>query len=296
MTATVLAMPGDEDLATGLRQRLRCAGDVVGLHRFPDEEVRVTVPAALDGRHVAVVARLDRPDGRLVPALLAAAAARDVGARRVGLVAPYLPYMRQDHAFQPGQAVSAHVVARVLRDAFDWLVTVDPHLHRIRRLEDVFVGPCRTVHAGPLLARWIADHVARPVVVGPDEESEQWVADVARRVGAPHVVLRKTRRGDRDVEVSVPGLDVAGGRTPVLVDDIVSTARTMSAAVRHLRRAGFPPPACVAVHGIFAGDAYETLLAAGAGAVVTTDTVRHGTNEIPVAPLLAEAVSSLLAG
>jgi hypothetical protein len=70
---------------------------------------------------------------------------------------------------------------------------------------------------------------------------KQWVAQVASGANAPHVVLRKTRRGDHDVEVSLPDMSDHRDRAPVLIDDIVSTARMMIAAVSRMRDAGLPP-------------------------------------------------------
>ena len=167
---------------------------------------------------------------------------------------------------------------------------MDPHLHRHSSLAEVYAVPTWVLHAAPLVSDWIRRNVELPLLIGPDSESEQWVAAVARDADAPHIVLRKVRHGDRDVEVSVP--DVARWRncTPVLVDDIVSTARTMIETIGHLKRTGMRPPVCIAVHGIFAGAAYDNLLGAGAAQVVTTNTVLHVSNAIDVTPLLAEAV------
>lgn len=109
----------------------------------------------------------------------------------------------------------------------------------------------------------------------------------------PSIVLEKIRRGDRDVDVSLPDVKLLAHHTPVLVDDIVSTARTMIEGVRHLTKAG-ASPVCLAIHGIFAGRAYEDLIAAGAALVVTTDTVPHETNGISTANLLAQGVRDLL--
>jgi len=61
----------------------------------------------------------------------------------------------------------------------------------------------------------------------PDEESAQWVSEVSRGAGVPYAVLQKIRMGDRDVEVSVPDVQAWRNHTPVLVDDIISTGRTM---------------------------------------------------------------------
>ena len=285
----LLAFRGDEAAAGALAEHLGADVGTVDVRRFPDGESLVRVLCAVAGREVALFCPLDRPDGKLLPLVFAAGAARDMGARSVGLVAPYLAYMRQDRRFHDGEAVTAWEVARLLAGVFDWLATVDPHLHRIRELRELYPIPCAVAHAAPAVARWIAEHVRMPLLVGPDEESAQWVRAVAGLAGAPSVVLEKVRSGDREVTVSVP--DVARWRdhTPVLVDDIISTARTMIATVGHLRRAGLPAPVCIGVHAIFAGDAYQTLVAAGPARVVSCNTVEHPTNAIDVTPVLAAA-------
>ena len=169
----------------------------------------------------------------------------------------------------------------------DWLATIDPHLHRFHALTDIYGVPNRVVHAAPALAEWIAAHVDRPVVVGPDEESAQWVTDVADRVGAPCVVMRKTRRGDRAVEVSAPDLEAYRQHTPVVVDDVVSSAQTMVETVKRLVAARLRAPICVAVHA---------LRDAGAGQIVTTTSVPHATSCIDIIPLLVPAIHALAHG
>ncbi|WP_231973446.1 phosphoribosyltransferase family protein [Variovorax sp. HW608] len=116
------------------------------------------------------------------------------------------------------------------------------------------------------MATWIRSNVTRPLLVGPDEESGQWVADVARRTEARSVMLRKMHKGDREVDVSVPDVEHWRTHTPVLVDDIVSTSRTMIETIDHLRRAGLDKPVCIAVHAVFSGNAAQVLTAAGGAA------------------------------
>jgi ribose-phosphate pyrophosphokinase len=128
------------------------------------------------------------------------------------------------------------------------------------------------------------------VLIGPDSESEQWVAAVAAGAGAPHVVLQKERLGDRNVQVSVPNAAALRGRTPVLVDDIISTGRTMIETVRHLRGLELTAPICLGIHAVFAEGALAELRAAGASRIVTTNTIAHETNAIDVTPIVAAAV------
>ena len=128
-----------------------------------------------------------------------------------------------------------------------------------------------------------------PFVVGPDSESEQWVSTVAKDADAPYT---KVRRGDRDVEISVKNLRDLEGRTPVLVDDIISTGRTMTEAVRLIAKQRGPPPVCVAVHGLFA-EHCDSLLAQAGARVVTSNSISHETNAIDVAEVLAASISEL---
>lgn len=293
MKTLLVALPGNEEMCRRLVAPMRAERADAVFHRFPDGETYVRFESDVRGATVWLVCTLDRPDPKFIPLMIAAETARDLGAGRVGLIAPYLAYMRQDARFRPGEAVSSAYFARVLSCVVDALVTVDPHLHRRSSLAEIYSIPTAVVHASRTVAAWLRDNVDRPVIVGPDAESEQWVADVAAQAGAPHIVLAKVRRGDRDVQVSVPDVAMWTGYTPVLVDDIVSTARTMIETVGHLRAAQMTPPVCIAVHAIFADDAYTSLLKAGASRVVTTDTITHKSNAINLTTQVAAAAASL---
>lgn len=287
----LIAVPGSEDHARGLGTRLGYPVIVPELRQFPDGELYVRLDGAL-GDDVAIVGNASG-DNFLRVAFLAGTA-RDLGATRVGLVAPYLGYMRQDSRFHPGEGVTAKYFAQLVSSTVDWLVTVDPHLHRFDSLAAVYTIPTTIARAAPAIARWITASVEHPVLVGPDAESMQWVSAVAEQCGAPFVILEKTRRGDRDVSITSP--DAAwNGHTPVVIDDIVSTGRTMIEATRQLRAAGSAPPMCVAIHAVFADALSEALIDAGARGIVTCDTIAHATNQICVTDPLADAVRERLA-
>ncbi len=293
MPPLLVTLRENEPLAEPLAEAIGGQLAHLEIRKFPDGETYLRYGTSPAGRPVAILCSLDRPDAKFLPLLFAAATARDLGAASVGLISPYLAYMRQDRRFRPGEAVTSTCFAEVLSRQVDWLVTVDPHLHRRHALSEIYTVPAVALHAAPLIAAWIRESVQRPLLIGPDAESEQWVSAVAGVAGAPHLVLQKTRRGDRDVDVSAPEIDRWRGHTPVLVDDIVSTARTMIETVGNLVHAGMRAPVCVAVHGLFAEEAYRELLAAGAARVVTSNTVPHESNVIDVADLVAESVRKI---
>lgn len=263
------------------------------MHRFPDGEVQVRIETPVTGRDVAIVCSLDQPGARALPLLFLAATARDLGAARVGLVAPYLAYMRQDDRFHPGDGITSIYFADLLSRSFDWLVTVDPHLHRWPSLDRIYTIPTRVVHAAPAIAAWIADHVENPILIGPDAESEQWVSPVASAADAPFLVLRKVRHGDRDVEISPPDRSLCEGRNPVVIDDIISSGQTMAETVANLRAAGLPAPVCIGVHAVFADGADDAIMGAGAGQIVTCNTIPHPTNAIDIDGFLAQAIDQM---
>lgn len=289
----ILAYPENEALAASLAPHLKGIVASLQLHRFPDGETLAILPDVA-GRDVLLLCSLDRPDSKLLPLLFAADAARDQGARRVGLVAPYLSYMRQDRRFHPGEAITSRTFAVVLSRHVDFLVTVDPHLHRYHALDEIYAIPATAASSVAAIARWIHREVENPVLIGPDEESAQWVGALAALEGLPYTVLNKVRHDDFHVEVSLPDAGQWSGRTPVLVDDIISSAHTMIAAVRQLQQLGFVRPVCVGVHAIFAGTAYDELQAAGAGRIVTCNCVPHPSNAIDVMPAVAASVREML--
>ena len=290
----VFSLPGNEHLAADVGGRLGAESGAATVRRFPDGESYVRLHTPVAGRDVVVAATLHRPDEQFLPLVFLAEAARELGARHVLLLAPYLAYMRQDRRFHPGEAVSSRYFARLVSQSFDALVTVDPHLHRYPSLDSVYGVPTRIVAAAPGVADWIAASVDKPLLIGPDAESEQWVSAVAEWAKAPAVVLTKIRRGDRDVEVSVPDVERWREHTPVLVDDIISTGRTMIEAIGHLRRSGLASPVCIGVHGVFADSAVDALLEAGAERVVTSNTIPRATAVIDLCESLAGAVEELL--
>jgi ribose-phosphate pyrophosphokinase len=295
MIPILFPMPGNEAFALHLDRAISCEVGQMEMRHFPDGESYIRLLSPVRGRDVIFVCTLDRPDEKMISLYLAISIARELGARRVGLVAPYLAYMRQDARFQEGEGVTSVHFARFISDFCDWLVTVDPHLHRHHKLNEIYSIPTKVVRAAPGIADWIAEHVDRPIIVGPDAESEQWAAKVAKAVGCRYTVLNKVRKGDRDVTVSALDSSNWQDGTPVLVDDITSTGQTMIAAVAGLKEAGLPPPVCIAVHPIFAGTAYADLQAAGVERIVSCNTIAHASNQIDLSDAVGIAAVELMA-
>jgi ribose-phosphate pyrophosphokinase len=292
LTAAVLqCLPSSAGAARRLADRLGVACREIALHRFPDEELRVTVaPAAAT---TVVFASLDKPNDKLLALLFASEALRRGGARRLVLAAPYLCYMRQDTAFHQGEAISQKVVGRLLAGAVDRVITVDAHLHRTKNIGDVFPGiEADDLSAMPAIAQSLQAEGFDPamVVVGPDEESRVWVSDLAGRLGVPVAVARKTRRGDHSAEISFAQPGMFAGRPVLVVDDIVSSGGTLIACAQALRAAGATTIDAIVTHALFAPELIGRLFEAGIRSVKSTDSVPHPSNAIALDQVLAEAL------
>lgn len=256
-------------------------GDLI-IHQFPDEETYIKIISNVKDRKIILFASLDRPNQKLLPLIFTAKTVKELGAKEIGLLAPYLAYMRQDKQFYTGEGITSKYFAELLSEYFDYLVTIDPHLHRIKSLDEIYKIPTTVLHTTIPIANWIKKHIKNPLVIGPDKESKQWVSNIATRVNAPFVILEKMRKGDRSVEISFPPIDQFQECVPVLFDDIISTARTMIETILHLKKMKTKPPICIGVHGIFAGNAYQDLLQTGAAKVVTCNSIEHKSNAIDV--------------
>lgn len=273
-------------------------GHLVERHRFPDEELKLTLPFAETGAFaetLVVYRSLFRPNEKLIELLLLARHARLQGVTRLVLVAPYLAYMRQDAAFQIGEVISQTIVGGFLAELFDAVITVDPHLHRIDRLDQAIpLSQAIALSGAPRLAELIAEKRINPLLIGPDEEALQWVRQAATITGFDHGVCRKTRHGDREVEITLPELDIVD-RPVVLMDDVASSGHTLARAAEALSAAGAASVDVAITHALFAGDALAVIQAAGVGEVWSTDCIAHESNAIDMAPVLANALSQVLA-
>lgn len=291
-TPHLLAFPDSYALAARVAGLLGAPLSLVEVHEFPDGECKVRLPARLPAT-VVLLRSLNQPNAKLTELMLAARTARELGVRHLALVAPYLCYMRQDIAFTPGEAVSQRIIGRFLADLFDSVVTVDPHLHRVRQLCDAIPARnCVALSAAPQIGRFLRTQLQDALIVGPDEESAQWAQSVAQHAGWSSAVARKTRTGDRSVTIVLPEQPFAG-RAVVLVDDMISTGHTIAQCARALHERGAREVHCAVTHALCGEEIVRMLHDAGAGNLWCSDSIARPCSRIGLAPLLAGAIRDL---
>jgi ribose-phosphate pyrophosphokinase len=283
---------GNDELGNIIQEKCDYEPGTITLHQFPDEETVIKIDSNVRDRIVIFFAGLERPNTKLLPLIFAAETARSLGAFKIILITPYLVYMRQDNVFEPGQGITSTYFAKLISYYFDGLVTIDPHLHRWHALDEIYEIPTFVLHATDNIADWIHDHVKKPILIGPDSESQQWVKEVAKKANAPYLILEKNRKGDSNVDVSIPNIEQYRDFIPILIDDIISTGMTMIDTIKHLQALNMLAPICIGVHAVFAGDAYQKLIASGAGKIITCNTISHVSNGIDISKDIVEFLTS----
>lgn len=285
-------LPGSAKSAIDLAATLGIKAEPISLHRFPDGELRVTV--SMPDPTTILYAAFDPPNEKLLAVLFAAEALRRNGCQRLVLVAPYLCYMRQDAAFQPGEGISQRVVGELLSHAVDRVITVNAHLHRTKDIRRIFPGiVAENLSAMPAIARYLQALRLDPatIVVGPDEESRPWISEIARRLGLAFAIAQKTRQGDSSVVIALPPQDFQG-HPVLLVDDIVSSGSTLTACAHALKSEGAVVIDAVVVHALFPASQIAQFELAGIRSVRSTDSLPHPSSVIPLAEVLAGALRS----
>lgn len=283
--------PENRTAALALSQQLDIPAHPIEVHKFPDGESRIQIHPA---KGTAIVyMSLDNPNEKLIHLAFVANALRGAGVKRLILVSPYLCYMRQDKAFHPGEAISQHVIGSFLSNYFDRFITVDPHLHRISILQSVFPD---CIAESLSAAQPISDALSslskdkKIVFVGPDEESAQWVGAIANTLAQPSVVAIKQRRGDRDISVAFPDHVDFHNVHAIIIDDVISSGTTICRCAESLLVAGAKTVEAVAVHILCKNEDLIAMRNSGVSRILSTDSIVHETNCIPLASLLAAAL------
>ncbi|MBV8941468.1 MAG: ribose-phosphate diphosphokinase, partial [Solirubrobacterales bacterium] len=266
------------ELAARIADKLGVAVGAVERRTFSNGEVYCRFEESVRGADVFIVqptcgnpvAGLS-PNDSLMELLAMIDAAVGGSAHRVIAVTPWYGYSRQEKKSAPREPITARLVARMLETAgIDRIVTMDLHSGQI---QGFFQKPCDHMTAMFMLTQYFADLALEDlVVVAPDAGRVKLNKRFASRIGADLAILNKERPAQQVAEISYVIGEVVG-RTAVIVDDIIDTAGTLRAAADAVRDAGAGRIYAAATHGIFSGNAWENLAAAGFEQAVVTDTL-----------------------
>jgi ribose-phosphate pyrophosphokinase len=289
-------------LLRALAETLHVPGRQVVTNLFADGEMQVSLEQSVRGEHVFVLQPTCAPTERhLFELLLISDACRRAGARELTALIPYFAYARQERRSHGREAVGARLVADLLAAAHvQRVISVDVHAPA---LEGFFSMPFEHLTAFPLLLGALGEWPrAEGVIVAPDFGAVKLAQRFARALDVPMAVVHKTRLGGSSVEVTGITGDVRG-RTPLIIDDMISTGGTIEAAAHALLAAQCSPSlTVVATHGLFAGPAAQRLARLPIERVIVTDSVPPQQNlsfkveHVSLAVLLAQAISGIALG
>lgn len=261
--------------------------------KFPDEEIYIKYNTDLKGKKLIIVESLQpNPNKSLLNVIFAAKAAKMQGAKKVILIAPYLGFMRQDKMFNPGEAVNAQIMADLMNTYIDKLLTIDPHLHRILKMKDVFTINAKNLTANSAIGDFIKKKYSKKdlLIMGPDGESYQWADEIAKQVGVKDTVLHKDRHTGRNVDVNLTETVDLKGKHIVIVDDIISTGNTMIKAAIKSKKLGAKTITAIGVHGLFVENGLNKMKKHFDN-IYTVNTIEHETNKIDITPVIIEELS-----
>jgi ribose-phosphate pyrophosphokinase len=256
--------------------------------KFPDNELLVRLNINVKNQNVVFIQSFyGEISDCIIELILAASTAKELGAKKIMLAAPYFPYIRQDKRFHPGESVSQKIIAELVEGYFDSILIVDPHLHRKSSLREIFnIKPVK-LSANSSIADYIKNKIKNPVIIGPDSESYKWAQNVAESIEADFRILEKKRYSSYHVEVKLNKKIDLKNKNVVIVDDIVSTGHTIIETSRLLRKLGAKSIYCICVHGIFAGNALKKFRK-NKIKVVSTNTIPNRAAKISVAKLISK--------
>ena len=253
------------DLAAKISGNLNVDMGQVTLKTFTNGEVYCRYEESIRGADVFIVqstaaneAAGMTPNDALMELLTMIDAAQGASAHRIIAVMPWYGYARQDKKSAPREPISARIVAKALEAVgVDRVLTMDLHAGQVQGFFDV---PLDHMTAMPMLTRYVSDLAfdEEPVIVSPDAGRVKTARNFARKVGCTWAVMEKDRPAQQVAEIGYVVGDVKG-KTAVLVDDMIDTAGTLTAAASTVLEEGAARVCAVATHGVFSGPAYERL-------------------------------------
>jgi len=269
------------------------------VRRFADQEIFVEIQENVRGEDLFVIQSTSYPaNDHLMELLIIMDAARRASARRITAVIPYFGYARQDRKDEGRVPITAKLVANLLeRAGAGRVVSVDLHAAQVQGFFDI---PVDHLHATPVIEKWFQSLRVQSdrAFVSPDVGNVKRAQVYAQRLGGEISIIDKRRSSATQTKAAHIIGDVEG-KTVFMVDDMITTAGTMTEAVRILRDNGAKDIYIGATHAVFAPPAMERLTACPFTKLAVTDTIPIGTRcdaikdrlvVLSIAPLLAEAI------
>lgn len=282
----IAAFPEVSELGKRVAKALKAEYVSINVGKFPDSEFHLKLRKNPEHKNVVIINSMaGNPDDKIIETILAGGIAKDYGAVRVTLVATYLPYMRQDKHFEKYDSFSSKHVIRLFNE-FDKIIAIDPHLHRIKSLKDISPR-AESISVDNIVADFISDKFKNDFeIIGPDSESAQWSGVIARKLKKKVTILTKHRFGDKKIRQD--DVKLRSGVNYLIIDDIISTGKTLAGALAMARKQGAKKLYCIGIHGILAGNAAKIITKHAQ--LITTNTIPNKYAKIDISRAIVSAL------
>src|SRR5712672_4664416 len=298
LTIAVFTGKANPALAQEITRHLRVPLGRAHVGRFSDGEVNVELMENVRGRDVFIVQPTNPPAENLMELLMMTDACRRASAKRITAVVPYFGYGRQDRRPRATRvAIAAKLVANMIaRAGVDRLLTVDLHSDQIQGFFDI---PVDNVYASPVLLGEAWKKAYRNVIiVSPDVGGVARARAFAKRLDDAELAIIDKRRPRPNESKVMNIIGEVGGRSCVLIDDMVDTAGTLCLAAQALKDEGAERVVAYITHAVLSGNAVERIAGSALDELVVTDTIPlseaarqcERIRQLSVAALLAETI------
>ena len=270
--------------------------------KFPDGEKYLRVHGEVDDE-VTIIQSTGYPqDETLIELLFLIKNLKDLGAKKVKVVVPFMGYARQERRFNDGEAISAKIVAELIELAgADEFASINLHEDCVRKFFNI---PAYNLSAMPAIAEYLKEFTADPIIIAPDKGALGFAEEISEILECNCTYLKKVRLGPDKVETTIADIDESDddsskvqissvkGKQAIIIDDIIATGGTIVNAINILKEHGAVSVNVCCVHPTLVNDAVSKIYAAGATDLAGTDTLKSDVSSISLAKILANHLKS----
>ena len=301
----IISGSASQDLAAHVAKELGEELCYVEFKSFPDGERYLRVNGKVD-EEVTIIQSTGYPqDENLMELLFLISNIKDLGAKYVRVVVPYLGYARQEKRFNDGEAISAKIVANLIESAgADEFITFNIHEECVL---DFFSIKTQNVSAMPAIAgyinkKYIKKEKSNPIIIAPDKGAYGFAREMAEIIGCDCTYLSKVRLGPDKVETrivdvrcdgadeSTVNVDSVKGKNAFIIDDIIATGGTIVNAIKILKQYGAESVDVCCVHPILVNGGTVRIYAAGADKIISTNSLSSDTSRVSLAQSIVDVL------
>ena len=302
----IIGGSSSQDLAASVARELGEKLCYVETRKFPDGERYLRISESVENEEVTVIQSTGYPqDENLMELIFMIANLKDLGAKKVRVVVPYMGYARQKKRFNPGETISAKIVCEMIESAgADEFITFNIHEKCVL---DFFNIPARNISAMPDIAdylnkKFFKKEDAKPLIIAPDKGAYGFAQEISEIIGCDCTYLTKVRLGPDKVETKIVdvrcdsesentvNVDSVKGMHAIIVDDIIATGGTIVNAINILKQYGASSVDVCCVHPILTNNGATRIYAAGANKIIGTNSLSSDTSRVSIASSIADAL------